>query len=431
VTASYDLLGNITAMNAPCGPTTYTYDAANYLTSTAGGINRSFIYNDFGAVSSNGDNTFSYDGAERISSISGGGVSFQYEYDAHGHRVTISSSAGTEYEAHDRAGRLLWVRESGGATNKKVFVGKTPIAQERENVRTYAHTDHVNSIVALSSQSKGMTYEHYQPYGTKTFNPTATNQDQWYAGKRFDPDTGLSYFGARYYDPSIGRFYSNDPIGFSETAPTLFNRYAYANNNPYAYVDENGELPNFVIGAVVGVVADIAVQTLGEGKSFRQIDAGRVLRAGAIGAVSGGASSFSLISRASVGVGTGLRTVAPKVLIGATNGAVAGGVASGTQSALTQLADGNSIDMGETLRDAAYGTAFGMIGGGVFGGYQVHAARNIYGDPRGRAVFHSQDAGTKVGAALGVVTAAALEIGNGVREKWRTRAGNESGRNSE
>ena len=431
VTASYDLLGNITAMNTPCGPTTYTYNAANYLASTSGCINRTFTYNSFGAVSSNGARSFSYDGAERISSISGDGSSVRYEYDAHGHRVTTSGSAGTEYEAHDRAGRLLWIRESGGVTNKKVYVGNTPIAQERANIKTYTHTDHVNSIVALSSQSKGMTYEHYQPYGTKTFSPKGTNHDQWYAGKRFDPNTGLSYFGARYYDPSIGRFYSNDPAGFSETAPTLFNRYAYANNNPYAYVDETGELPNFVIGAVVGMVADIAVQTLAEGKSFRQIDGGQVLRAGAIGAVSGGASSFSVISRASVGVGTGLRTVAPKVLIGATNGAVAGGVASGTQSALTQLADGRSIDSAKALQDAAYGAGFGMLGGGVFGGYQVHAARNIYGDARGRAVFHSQDAGTKVGAALGVVTGAALAIGNGVREEWQVGAGNESGRNSE
>jgi len=40
---------------------------------------------------------------------------------------------------------------------------------------------------------------------------------------------------ARYYDPVIGRFYSNDPAGFSNIHN--FNRYAYANNNPYKYVD--------------------------------------------------------------------------------------------------------------------------------------------------------------------------------------------------
>jgi len=43
---------------------------------------------------------------------------------------------------------------------------------------------------------------------------------------------------ARYYDPLIGRFYSNDPIGFHDVHS--FNRYAYANNNPYKYVDPDG-----------------------------------------------------------------------------------------------------------------------------------------------------------------------------------------------
>ena len=43
---------------------------------------------------------------------------------------------------------------------------------------------------------------------------------------------------ARYYDPVIGRFYSNDPIGYRDVHS--FNRYAYANNNPYRYTDPTG-----------------------------------------------------------------------------------------------------------------------------------------------------------------------------------------------
>ncbi len=47
---------------------------------------------------------------------------------------------------------------------------------------------------------------------------------------------------ARYYDPVIGRFYSNDPVGFTGNAHS-FNRYAYANNNPYRYTDPDGRYP--------------------------------------------------------------------------------------------------------------------------------------------------------------------------------------------
>ena len=50
---------------------------------------------------------------------------------------------------------------------------------------------------------------------------------------------------ARYYDPVIGRFYSNDPIGFRDIHS--FNRYAYANNNPYKYVDPDGKESSFAI----------------------------------------------------------------------------------------------------------------------------------------------------------------------------------------
>lgn len=46
---------------------------------------------------------------------------------------------------------------------------------------------------------------------------------------------------ARYYDPVIGRFYSNDPLGFRDTHS--FNRYAYANNNPYKFIDPDGKDP--------------------------------------------------------------------------------------------------------------------------------------------------------------------------------------------
>lgn len=48
---------------------------------------------------------------------------------------------------------------------------------------------------------------------------------------------------ARYYDPIIGRFYSNDPVGFTASNPMMFNRYVYANNNPYKYVDPDGKEP--------------------------------------------------------------------------------------------------------------------------------------------------------------------------------------------
>jgi uncharacterized protein RhaS with RHS repeats len=48
---------------------------------------------------------------------------------------------------------------------------------------------------------------------------------------------------ARYYDPVIGRFYSNDPVGYISENPVMsFNRYLYVNNNPYKYTDPTGQI---------------------------------------------------------------------------------------------------------------------------------------------------------------------------------------------
>jgi RHS repeat-associated protein len=62
------------------------------------------------------------------------------------------------------------------------------------------------------------------------------------------------YMQARYYDPVIGRFYSNDPVGTMEHLHGSngihgFNRYTYANNNPYKYTDPNGESSLAINGA--------------------------------------------------------------------------------------------------------------------------------------------------------------------------------------
>jgi uncharacterized protein RhaS with RHS repeats len=63
---------------------------------------------------------------------------------------------------------------------------------------------------------------------------------------------------ARYYDPVIGRFYSNDPVGYTAKNPVMsFNRYMYVNNNPYKYTDPNGE---FLVGAFISLAIEGAVQ---------------------------------------------------------------------------------------------------------------------------------------------------------------------------
>ncbi len=107
---------------------------------------------------------------------------------------------------------------------------------------TYFHQDMLGSPVAASSETGAVLWrKEYQPLG-KTVDADGTNHIG-YTGHVEDKSTGLSYMQQRYYDPEIGRFYSNDPVGVFESVednPMMFNRYAYANNNPYLYTDPDG-----------------------------------------------------------------------------------------------------------------------------------------------------------------------------------------------
>ena len=83
--------------------------------------------------------------------------------------------------------------------------------------------------------------ENYRPFGERLTNQAeSADNRQWFHGKAADEDTGLQYFGARYYDPVLGRFMGVDPVGFQEDNIHSFNKYAYGNNNPYRFVDPDG-----------------------------------------------------------------------------------------------------------------------------------------------------------------------------------------------
>ncbi|WP_254067303.1 RHS repeat domain-containing protein [Shewanella xiamenensis] len=113
----------------------------------------------------------------------------------------------------------------------------------------YQHTDMLGSVVSESDASGNIiSRSQYEPFGKRM---GGDKEGIGYTGHLQDKDLGLTYMQARYYDPLIGRFYSNDPVGFTNVH--TFNRYAYANNNPYKYMDPDGKAAlNPVTGAIAG-----------------------------------------------------------------------------------------------------------------------------------------------------------------------------------
>ena len=144
---------------------------------------------------------------------------------------------------------------------------------------TYFHTDGLGSVVAATDQSGAVLWRKtYAPFGEQT-DTQPDNERLSYTGKPYDDVTGLSYFGGRYYDPSLGRFASVDPVGFVESNPMSFNRYLYVNNNPYKYVDPDGEFLNFAAKFVLDVGVNIAFNYVTTG----QLDVGGALKESAVG----------------------------------------------------------------------------------------------------------------------------------------------------
>ena len=88
---------------------------------------------------------------------------------------------------------------------------------------------------------------HYAPYG-EPLNRTVDGPG--YTGHVHDASTGLVYAQQRYYDPIIGRFLSIDPVEADPNSGSNFNRYWYANNNPYKFTDPDGR--NAITGAAIG-----------------------------------------------------------------------------------------------------------------------------------------------------------------------------------
>uniref|UniRef100_UPI0024E1AE5F RHS repeat domain-containing protein n=1 Tax=Parachlamydia acanthamoebae TaxID=83552 RepID=UPI0024E1AE5F len=100
-------------------------------------------------------------------------------------------------------------------------------------------TGHVQ--VLLNSKSEPVDIYRYTAFGEETiFDPSGDAKDSttsWrFCSKRTDPETGLIYFGRRYYDPQIARWITADPLGY-EAGPNL---YAYVNNSPLTHIDIYG-----------------------------------------------------------------------------------------------------------------------------------------------------------------------------------------------
>ncbi|WP_295033562.1 RHS repeat-associated core domain-containing protein [Shewanella sp.] len=153
----------------------------------------------------------------------------------------------------------------------------------------YQHTDMLGTPVMETDEAGNVVSRSvYEPFGKRLGGEKA---GIGFTGHLQDEDLGLTYMQARYYDPLIGRFYSNDPVNAMGhigrgNAVHGFNRYTYANNNPYKYIDPDGEFG--IIGALIGALVETGAQLISNGGDFSNLDGSDIAVAAAVGAVTGG-----------------------------------------------------------------------------------------------------------------------------------------------
>ncbi|MCO7226578.1 RHS repeat domain-containing protein [Pleionea sp. CnH1-48] len=255
---NYDGMGNITYYKIGNKSLNYYYNSSKQLTSVSGHQSRSFNYDDKGNVTSNGLHTFLYNAADQMYSSDVG----DYVYDGHNKRVKTVDSEGTSYSMYARDGKLVY-RKVNGIHTDYYHLGKKLVAKKKGSAVTYVHTDYLGSPAAETNTAGFVTAKmHYQPFGEQIEAP---KDDVGYTGHKFDKSLDLSYMQARYYDPVVGRFYSNDPVGAlghisRGNSVHGFNRFTYANNNPHKFVDPDGEFG--ILGAALGFAAELTMQAI-------------------------------------------------------------------------------------------------------------------------------------------------------------------------
>ena len=285
---SYDSLGNILTKNLGNRYVSMSYDESNRLirANDSGGLggstgDRHFSYDSRGNITSSGNLHFAYDYSDQPVSMHGD-ESGSYRYDGNLKRVKATVAGKTLYNVYNLAGQLIHIDDaSRGKRTDYVNAGSMTIARVINNVPTYVHHDIVGSPVTGTNSNGAIAWrERYTPFGITLDNESANDDQAGYTGHIKDSNTGLVYMQARYYDPVIGRFYSNDPV---DAATFLgqgnvqgFNRYAYANNNPYAFIDPDGN-------NAVRVLAAVAKDPVRTG---RQIGRGARLAAEGLGIIS-------------------------------------------------------------------------------------------------------------------------------------------------
>ena len=242
VSYTYDPMGNRLSMTQDGVVTSYSYDSADRLTTiSAPGVTTPLTWSTNGQLLSKGAQTFTWDTGGHVTGLTNGAGTASYTYNGDGVRVGRTTAGVTTQYLQDLAGDLpeVLTETSSGATSRYVR-GLGLIAQVGAMVNYY-HSDAVGSVRAISDAAGQATATYaYEAFGAVRGQTGSVSNAYGFTGQQLDPEAGLVFLRARYYDPTVGRFLSRDPLPGHPGRSLSINRYLYTADNPVNQSDASG-----------------------------------------------------------------------------------------------------------------------------------------------------------------------------------------------
>lgn len=210
---------------------TYGYDAIGNTTSRA--------------VAGKAAQSLTWDAEGRLATVTEGGSTSSYLYTADGSRLvrrqggstTVYLPGGQELTLTASTSTVTAVRYySFGGQTVAVRTGKAG-----STVSSLMSDPHQTATVSIANTTKVVTQRRLDPYGNERGSTSGWVGDHGFLDKPTDT-TGLTSIGARYYDATLGRFVSVDPVMLM-ASPQQWAAYSYGNNNPLTYCDPSGLAP--------------------------------------------------------------------------------------------------------------------------------------------------------------------------------------------
>ena len=252
---TYDKVGNRTEKVENGVTTTYHYNSLNQLRTESGANTLTYDYNGNGqqiSVSGGGSTkTYTYTPAGMLASYTSGSDTQTNLYNGDGQRVQKKEgSAVTNYFYQN--GSVLYTTDSAGALkafyllNVSDAFATSRIESGSEAYYFYTEDQRGSTVNVLDKDGNRVVSYWYSDFGEVSESKASAysnfeNEIQ-YTGAIYDELTGLLYLNARFYDPSTGRFLTQDTYRGERSDADTWHLYAYCANNPINYVDPSGHI---------------------------------------------------------------------------------------------------------------------------------------------------------------------------------------------